>query len=430
MRILFLTQIVPYPPDAGPKVKTWHVLRYLAGQGHQLTLATFVRPEEQQYIPFLKQVCQSVYTIPIRRSRLADLAYLLRSQLSGRPFLVERDDLSAMRACVQSLVAAGAIDAIHADQLTMTQFALGNGFGKRITHTGTGSPGGGGSPWRIFDAHNAVWTIVDRMRAALPWYARLLLRGETGRVKRFEGLVVERFEQTLAVTEIDRQMLLDARQAYLAAQGDHSIDPQKITVAPIAVDTQELQPVPRQADSSEVLTLGTLHYPPNADGIRWFANEVFPLVRARVAQAHLTIVGKNPPPDFRQLAEQMPDVIRVTGYVADLAPYLSRAGLMVVPVRAGSGMRVRILEAFARGVPVVTTTIGLEGIDARPGQDVLVADTPAEFADAVCRLLNDPQLQAQLAANGRRLAEERYDWKVVLKTVGELYEKLAQEHIH
>jgi glycosyltransferase involved in cell wall biosynthesis len=121
------------------------------------------------------------------------------------------------------------------------------------------------------------------------------------------------------------------------------------------------------------MTMGTLHYPPNADGIRWFAKDVFPLVRQQVPQVTLTIVGKNPPPDFLHLQEQYPGVITVTGYVPDLTPFMEKAAIMVVAVRAGGGMRVRILEAFARGLPVVTTTVGLEGIEARPGEDVLVA---------------------------------------------------------
>src|SRR5574341_428010 len=124
MRILFLTQIIPYPPDSGPKVKTWHVLRYLAERGHEVILASFMRAEEEDYVPVLKKYCTEVYTIPIRRSRLKDAGYWLLSHLTGRPFLIERDDIQAMRHYVQEILASISIDVIHADQLTMTQFAL------------------------------------------------------------------------------------------------------------------------------------------------------------------------------------------------------------------------------------------------------------------------------------------------------------------
>ena len=124
MHILFLTQILPYPPASGPKVKTWHVLRYLSECGHKITLASFVRPEELPYIEDVKKVCFAVHAVPVRRSRVSDLYYFLRSQLTGRPFLVERDDLAEMRSLVNQIVASESVDVIHADQLTMTQFAF------------------------------------------------------------------------------------------------------------------------------------------------------------------------------------------------------------------------------------------------------------------------------------------------------------------
>jgi glycosyltransferase involved in cell wall biosynthesis len=177
----------------------------------------------------------------------------------------------------------------------------------------------------------------------------------------------------------------------------------------------------RSANSLNLVTLGTLHYPPNADGIRWFLGQVYPAVRHAVPGVSLTIIGKNPPADFRQAAEA-DGSIRVTGYVDDLTPYLEQAALMVVPLRAGGGMRVRILEAFARGMPVVTSPVGLEGIEARPGEEVLVADSPEAFAGEVVRLLQDRELRERLAVRGRALAEVRYDWQVVLKAMAEVYQ--------
>lgn len=433
MNILFLTQIIPYPPDAGPRVKTWHVLRYLAGLGHHITLASFIRAEEEPYVPAVREVCKEVYTVPIQRSRPADVRYWLRSNLTGRPFLIERDDLTGMRALVERLLAAGSVDAIHADQLTMTQFAFPpRGISPaqpRSQPMGTNGSNGSHAarswPVTIFDAHNAVWTIVERMRqnAVLP--LKPLAGLETQRVKRYEGMIVQNFDHTLAVTEPDRQSLLQAVAAF--THGAPQPRPPRVTVVPIAVDSAGLPAIARQPGSTNLMTLGTLHYPPNADGIRWFLQEVFPLVRQQVSQATLTIVGKNPPRDFLEAASSQPQSLTVTGYVTDLVPFIQQAALMVVPVRAGGGMRVRILEAFARAMPVVTTTVGLEGIDARPGEDVLVADTPQDFASAVVRLLGDAGLQARLAANGRRLAESRYDWQVVLKTMGEMYQSIETE---
>ena len=409
MKILFLTQIVPFPPDAGPKVKTYHVLRALMGQGHSVTLISFVRPEEEQHIPALQKICESVHAVPIKRSRIADVFYMVRSYLTTRPFLIERDDLPEMQAMVNKLVKENDFDFIHADQLTMVQFGL------RAAQVAPGK-----KPKVIFDAHNAVWSIVERMQENARWFLKPVLRVETRRIKRYEGELLKTVDHVLAVTDVDRAGLEEALNFSKVNKNDR-VAP--ITIVPIAVDTRQLQPIKRKPTAKNIVTLGTLHYPPNADGIRWFFNEVFPLIRKRVPDASLTIIGKNPPQDFLDLAARAPESIKVTGYVPELAPYLEQSTLMVVPVRAGGGMRVRILEAFAYAMPVVTTTIGLEGIQAELEKDVLVADTAEDFAKRVIELLENIPLQEKLAANGRQLAEKKYDWQVVLSAMQPIYEQ-------
>jgi glycosyltransferase involved in cell wall biosynthesis len=408
MHILFLTQILPYPPDSGPKVKTWHVLKYLSQSGYKITLASFIRPEEEPFVEKVREICSQVHVVPIKRSRLADIGYLLRSHLSGRPFLIERDDLYPMQKLVNDLVQAGSFDFIHADQLTMAQFAI----------RGATSTSPGKRPRVIFDAHNAVWTIVERMQERASWFLKPVLGIEAQRVKRYEGELQKKVDHVLAVTDVDQVALGQALAFSKVHESDH-IAP--ITVIPIVVNTQQLQPVSRKPKSQNIVTLGTLHYPPNADGIRWFANEVFPSITQRLPGTTLTIIGKNPPQDFLVLAARNPNTIKVTGYVADLVPYLEESALMVVPVRAGGGMRVRILEALAYAMPVVTTTVGLEGIQAVPGRDVLVADTALDFANKVLHLLEDFSLREELAKNGRQLAEQKYDWQAVLDSMKQIY---------
>jgi len=404
MRILFLTQIVPYPPDAGPKVKTWHVLRYLVKSGHRVTLVTFCREEEVPNLATLRQLCAEVIPIPIKRSRFSDVYYWLKSHFSGRPFLIERDDLKAMRKAVSDVISKDNIDVIHADQLSMAQFA----FRPKDREAW---------PFTIFDAHNAVWTIVDRTKESAIIPLKPVLKLEAKRIRSHEGKIITEFDHILAVSEPDKRALLevhpnDSMKESLA---------EKITVIPIAVDTLELTPVYRERGSKNIFTMGTLHYPPNADGIRWFANEVFPLIQRKMNAVTLTIVGKNPPADFIQMAEDNPESIKVTGYVPDLTPYFESAAMLVVPVRAGGGIRVRILEAFARAMPTITTTVGLEGINAQPSIDVLVEDEAASFAEAALDLFTNEELQDQLAKNGRKLAETRYDWQIILQDLDRVY---------
>jgi len=407
MRVLLLTQVLPYPPDAGPRVKTWHVLRYLVERGHPVRLVSYVRPEEMPHLPVLRSVCESVTAVPMRRSRSADLVHWARSTVSGRPFLVARDDGAPMRREVAAALAGADVDIVHADQLTMTQFVLG------------AMNGGSRRPARVFDAHNATWMILDRMKPNVTRWLRPALAAEAKRIRKYEGSVVRGYEHVLAVTETDREALLQAAN-WPDPQAADGRD--RVSVIPIAIDTRTLPVIDRQNGSQEVLTLGSLHYAPNAEGIRWFVRQVFPAIRERVGGARLTIAGRNPPGDLLRTAKDSGGAVSVTGYVENLEPLLRRSGVVVVPVLSGSGMRVRILESLSRGMPVVTTTIGAEGIEARPGTDLLVADTPEDFAAAVVRVLREPETAGLLSANGRRLAETRYDVRVALAGLEGAYE--------
>jgi glycosyltransferase involved in cell wall biosynthesis len=407
MRILFLTQIIPYPPNAGPRVKTWNVLRYLVKAGHQVTLVSFIRDDEREFLPVVEGVCEQVFTVPITRSRVADVGYLLKSNLTGRPFLIERDDLKGMRSIVRRLLNEQTFDAMHADQLTMMQFTF------EVDALPEDK-----RPFTIFDAHNATWTISDRMFENMPWFMKPILHLETKRIRKYEAMLVERCNHTMVVIEQDREALVSLLEENWANKAK-----ERISVIPIAIDADKLPPIEREANSLNIMTLGSLNYPPNVDGIRWFLQEVFPIIQKQVPQVTLTIIGKSPPQDFIKAAEAQPEHIQVTGYVPELQPYMEAAALMVVPVRAGSGMRVRLLEAFSRAMPAVTTTIGLEGIEATHDQEVLVADTPEDFAAQTIRLLKDTELQEKLASNGRLLAETAYDWKVLLQKMDKVYDQ-------
>lgn len=393
MKILLLTQVVPYPPDSGPKIKTHNVLRYLA-QRHEVHLVSFVRNAgEEASASALRRHCASVTTVPLRRSKARDALYLLRSLGSPLPFLTLRDDSSAFREAVSRLLEKHRFDAVHADQLSMAQFAVELPV-----------------PLRVLDEHNAVWTIVRRSaRSELSGPKRLVAEVEWRKLRRYEGQVCRAFDRVTVVSEDDRRALADAAGGKLAA-----------TVIPIAVDTREESVLPRSADARHVVSVATMFYPPNVEGVHWFATEVFPLVRRQAPGTSFYLVGSRPPAKIRDLARPESGV-EVTGYVADLDPILRKSAVMVVPVKSGSGMRVKILEAFARGIPIVSTTIGVEGIEARAGEHLLVADSPAELARSVLRVLGDQELAGRLAAAGRALVEARYDWRTALRALDDVY---------
>lgn len=386
MRILLLTQVAPYPPDSGPKIKTLNVLRYLARR-HELHLITFVRsPEEEAQAQNLHRFCASITCVPLHRSLADDLTYLARSLVRGRPFLIERDDRPEMWSAVRDLLQRHPFDAVHADQLSMAQYAVDLPV-----------------PLRILDEHNAVWTIVRRSSAQQGWGPqRLPAELEWRKIRRYEGDVCRRFDWVTVVSDADR---VDLEAA--AGGAFHS------SVIPITMDTEQLAYQPRAEEARHVLSVATMFYPPNVEGVYWFAREVFPRVRARLPGTDFLIVGSRPPAEITQL--EVPESgIHVTGYVEDLSLILRQSGVLIVPLHSGSGMRVKILEAFARGIPVVSTRIGVEGIDAHHDEHLLVADEPEELAAQVIRLLCEPETAARLARAGRRLVEERYEWRSAL----------------
>jgi glycosyltransferase involved in cell wall biosynthesis len=201
----------------------------------------------------------------------------------------------------------------------------------------------------------------------------------------------------IAVSEADREYLQSL---------DRSLD--HIRVVPIGVDLEYFAPSPRPERANVVLFEGTMHWPPNVDAVRFFCREVLPLVRREVPDAEFRIAGAKPTREVLALA-RMPGV-SVLGFVDDMRPHVRDAAVCVVPLRAGAGMRVKILNELAMGRPVVSTTLGAEGIDVTHEESILLADEPPGFARCVVRVMTDEPLWTKLAAQGRGLVEEKYAW--------------------
>lgn len=392
MNVLLLTQVLPYPPDSGPTVKTWNVLKHLA-RTHRVTLASFVRGDQRDAIRHLEQHCHAVHTVPMRRSRLRDASALVRSFATGEPFVIVRDDRAAMHQLVARLTLATRFDVVHADQVNMAPYAA-RVRGARV----------------IFDAHNALWLAMRRLSDTRPrGPVRRALQREWRALRRYEGALCRQFDTVLAVSQADRAALEEAAGVPLRAR-----------VIPIAIDTQEVRPIARRPEGDDILHIGTLLWPPNADGVLWFLGEVWPLIRAQRPRARLAIAGARPPRSVTAAAARHADV-EVAGFVPELTPRLQRAAALVIPLRAGAGMRVRILNGLAQELPIVTTTLGCEGIDVVHGQHLLIADSPAEFAAATVRLLADPNEATAMGRRGRALIESRYDFRTVCAALDDVY---------
>jgi len=248
----------------------------------------------------------------------------------------------------------------------------------------------------VVDAHNAEQALLRD----------LLVASQTVRAR------VRHWLELRGMTRIERRILPQADEVWVPSVQDAAVlaasGVDRLEIVPNAVDTDRYVPGGREERDCLVFT-GVFSHLPNADAARWMVREILPVVRARRPGAHLYLVGKTPQP----IAHLTGPAVTVTGFVPDATHYLARASIVVVPVRYGSGTRLKILEALAMGKSVVSTTKGAEGLDLSHGREILIADDTPAFADAVITLLRDASLRARLGAAGRALVERRYSWRAM-----------------
>ena len=404
MHILFLTQVLPYPLDAGPKVRSYYVLRHLARK-HKVTLVSFVRDSDSsEAIAHLQTFCHAVHSVSIQRSKIKDAAYLLQSLVTGQPFIIARDWRPAMARLLAKLAqATPAFDAIHADQLWMAPYAL---YARSLS-------GGKAKVSTVLDQHNATYMIPQRLASdENNPLKRVILTLEARKLAQYEVDICRKFDHVTWVTQED----------FAAVQNqvtDGGLIP-NAGVIPICSDPEAEPMITCKANVRRITFLGGLHYPPNAQGICWFAEKVFPQILAQVPDAILTVLGKQPPAALKNYG--IPTVnLEVTGYVADPKPYLAETAAFIVPLLAGGGMRVKIIDGWTWGLPVVSTTVGAEGITWQADENIVIADSAADFACAAIHLLQDRNSAQQMAKAGRQWVLQHYNWRKTYQQWDQIY---------
>jgi glycosyltransferase involved in cell wall biosynthesis len=399
MRVLLLTETIPYPLDTGGRIKTFHTLRMLARE-HDVRCHAFIREERQRgYSEQLAATGARVTLHLLARTVPREAGYWLQALVDGTPYTVRRHH----DATVQRLIAADAEafrpDLVYCDHLSMMEYA------RRLD-----------API-VYDAHNVEHAVLRRFARASPHLSkRVGATFEWRRVRAYERSACRRSRLVFAVSDVDRRALTELAGPEVS-----------ICIAPIAVDAASVAALPVLPSTPALLFLGGLHWPPNVDALRFFVRDVWPLVRRLSPDATLTVVGRDDDP-LAVECRALPGVT-LTGWVEDIAPYVRRSRALVVPMRAGSGMRVKILEAMSRGLPIVSTTVGCEGIDVVSGEHLLIEDDPRAFANAAVRLLAEDDLAASLAAAARRLVLARYDVEVVARVVLDAIRAHCDDHV-
>jgi glycosyltransferase involved in cell wall biosynthesis len=386
MRILFVAPTLPIPTSGG-RTRLFNLIKQLASR-HEVSVISFVQPSETDRVPMVEPYCDHVELVPFEgfeplgkwRNRLRGWGRIL---FSRRPEYACTFPVDKMRVPLRRLLSSQVFDVVVFHHLFVVELA------DEIEDVAAILAEDNVESNIAKRAHTQADNSVHWLRDWLIW--RKLLA--------FEQRWVRRFSVCVAVSERDAAILRE-----MSAETP-------VCIVPNGVDSRSFAPRTNQRDTETLLFFGTLSYDPNVEGLIWFCQDVLPIVRASRPDVVLEIVGLNPPPRVTEL-EDLPG-IHVTGFVPDIRPKLWSATMCVVPLLTGGGTRLKILEALAAGCPVISTTVGAEGLEVLDGKHLLVADDPEKFARAVVALLESDALRYRLADAGRRVVVEKYDWQEI-----------------
>jgi polysaccharide biosynthesis protein PslH len=400
MRILMIINHIPYPPFSGASIRIYNLLKRLANE-HEVWIVAFTHNENQdaQNIAHLRTYCAGVEAVAAPNLGALDRPWqALEYLFKGRPIELRHFHSHALINKIRELTAQHCFDIVQIEDSYMGLYleALPSALRRRSVVT----------------FHDVVFSRADRIVRVEPHLLRRIRIWLYGRMMRnWEPFYMENFGRCVVVSEADRRLLFSCNPHL------------KIDVVPNGIDTQQFQPMPYSDDNSMLLFVGNMGYRPNVDAVSYFCKQVFPLIRTKVPNAEVCIAGLNPASEVLALAG---DGVYVTGTVEDVRPYYAQSAVCVVPLRAGGGTRLKILEAMALGRPVVSTSIGCEGLNVQDGVHLFIADTPEDFAAKTLLLLSKSDVRNSIIQNGRDLAEKHYDWDVITMQLLKSYQEVAQ----
>jgi glycosyltransferase involved in cell wall biosynthesis len=385
MKILWVKPGKLLPLDTGGKLRTYNILRKLAA-AHELTYLSYYggqRDEsyEREILTHLPGTF-SIYTAAPDTTAAERYLDYLRRLMWRAPYAVSKFTAPQVQQVLSEWIRARRFDVAVCDFLSSTL-----NFPENLA-----------TPTALFQ-HN-VETVLWKRKAEMEvkTFDRLVSKIEYAKMRRFEPQQTRRFHHVIAVSEADRQAM------------SSMVDPSHISVVPTGVDLSKYRYDPAaRPEGPIVIFTGSMDWEPNIDGVEFFCKEVWPLVLAKIPQAHFRIVGRDPHPRVKKLASES---VEVTGTVPSIVDHLREAVVFVVPLRIGGGTRIKIYEGMAMGKATVSTTIGAEGLDVEHGRDILLEDTPASFADAIVTLLQDENMRQRYEAAAAATAR-KYDWSVI-----------------
>jgi glycosyltransferase involved in cell wall biosynthesis len=398
LRILIISDSSPYPLISGDRIKAYNLLSRIA-EHHEVWLAVLLEnPTDEAGLSHLGSFCTGIEFSQIKRHHpLFHIPGLIKFGLSGKPLELKftySDDLARK---IRNLVARIDFDLVaifHSHNALYLEVLHPFFHGKSILMLENIE----------FTQYESIYRIERKLLNKIRAFINYRM------MRRWEPCYAERFDRCISVSDLDRNIL----------KGEN---PQvRIDVIPNGVDTKLHRILPMDQVTQSLIFIGKMSYSPCSDAAIYFCHEILPLITKKISNIDLWIVGREPPQDVMNLGS---DRIHVTGLVKDVVPYYERSSVCVVPLRAGGGTRLKILEAMALGRPVISTSIGCEGLNVINGENILIADNPEEFAQITLKLLSDPSFYHSIVINARRMVENCYDWDILAKRLMGIFEEVV-----
>ena len=400
MNILWLKTELLHPVDKGGKIRTYNMLKELK-RDHRIIYLTLDDGVAAGAIAAADEYCHELIRIPhAGRTKFTPAFYsdLLFNIPSALPYAIAKYKSTEMRNRISERLSRGDVDVLICDFLTP---AVNLDFSFDC-------------PTVLFQ-HNVEAMIWKRhYQIQQNTLKKLYLYAQWLKMRAFEERLCRKFDAVIAVSAEDRDQM----------RGDYSLD--AVFDVPTGVDTEFFKPKGvTERDPMNLVFTGSMDWLPNDDAIRHFTDDILPIVRRKIPKVSLTVVGRNPSHYLTELAKKDPS-INVTGRVDDVRPYMEKAAAYVVPLRIGGGTRLKIYEAMAMEKPVVSTTVGAEGLPLQGGAELLLADNAHSFAEAIVKLLKEPELAERIGTRAARTVRERFGWQRVATDFSQICENTAE----
>jgi glycosyltransferase involved in cell wall biosynthesis len=402
MRILVVDEEIPYPLNSGKRIRTYCLLKPLASH-HQIFFVCRQHEDTAGSFPdALERIGIQPIIVPhlIQRKAGAKFSLALLANIFSRyPYSVTSHCSTILMGRIEQLLAEHHFDLVHCEW-TPYAINLDGAFGKIPT---------------VVDAHNIeamIWKRNFQVETHPLKKAYFYLQWK--KMEAFEREYFSKFTRCIAVTENDTRAISNIVPGGFVDTISNGVD--------MAYFTSQKPHRNASGNNQSLVFTGSLDWRPNVDGVIYFLDRIFPLVKMRYPASKFVIVGRNPLQILKERVKGREDVI-LAGSVVDIRPYLNDADVYVVPLRVGGGSRLKILEAFSMELPVVSTTIGAEGLDVSDGENILIADTPTDFAAAIASLIDDPNKAEKLGKQGRIIIEAQYQWQVLAKGLEQVWYK-------